>query len=122
MQACRKDTLIRDHWAGYEFFSGPQGFCNANHLRELTAVAETYPGHTWPERMIALLCEGKQAEPDIRMHKLKQKVSSCFRSATGAAAFVTVRSYLSTLRKQSVDSLQALIMTFEGNPPMRQLG
>nr|WP_295409028.1 transposase [uncultured Thiocystis sp.] len=61
------------------------------------------------------------AERDLRMPKLKQKVSGCFRSTEGAEAFATVRSYLSTLRKQSVDLYQALVMTFQGQPPMPRL-
>ncbi|WP_374237492.1 MULTISPECIES: hypothetical protein [unclassified Thiocapsa] len=55
------------------------------------------------------------------MPKLKQKVSGCFRSPEGAAAFATVRSYLSTLRKQSIDLYPALVMTFKGQPPMPRL-
>ena len=55
------------------------------------------------------------------MPKLKQKVSGCFRGEDGAQAFATIRSYLSTLRKQSVDVYQALVMTFQGNPPMPRL-
>ncbi len=66
--------------------------------------------------------DNNQAERDIRMPKLKQKVSGCFRSADGATAFATVRSYLSTLHKQSIDTYQALVMTFQGHPPMPQLG
>lgn len=62
--------------------------------------------------------DNNQAERDIRLPKLKQKVSGCFRSANGATAFATVRSYLATLRKQSFDIYQALVMTFQGNPPM----
>jgi transposase len=62
------------------------------------------------------------AERAIRMPKLKQKVSGCFRSTGGAQAFATVRSYLATLHKQSVDTYQALVMTFQGHPPMPQLG
>ena len=61
------------------------------------------------------------AERDLRMPKLKQKVSGCFRSTEGAEAFATVRSYLSTMRKQSVDIYQALVLTFQGQPPMPKL-
>jgi transposase len=61
------------------------------------------------------------AERDLRMPKLKQKVSGCFRSPEAAAAFATVRSYLSTLRKQSIDLYPALVMTFRGQPPMPRL-
>jgi transposase len=61
------------------------------------------------------------AERDLRMPKLKQKISGCFRSVAGAEEFAIVRSYLSTLRKQSVDLHQALVLTFQGQPPMPQL-
>jgi transposase len=65
--------------------------------------------------------DNNQAERDVRMPKLKQKISGGFRSKAGADAFATIRSYLSTLRKQSADIFQALLMTFQGNPPMPRL-
>lgn len=65
--------------------------------------------------------DNSQAERDIRRRKLKQKVSGCFRGEDGAQAFATIRSYLSTWRKQSVDAYQALAMTFQGNRPMPRL-
>jgi transposase len=200
-----RGILVHDHWAAYATYTCDHAFCNAHHLRELVAIAEQFPHLTWPQRMIALLCEANaaavaaraaelatlsapviedfrqryadildqgerrhprrdpppgtrrrvkqtpaynliarlrehrddvlrfisdlrvpfdnnQAERDIRMPKLKQKVSGCFRSADGATAFATVRSYLSTLHKQSIDTYQALVMTFQGKPPMPQLG
>jgi len=55
------------------------------------------------------------------MLKLKQKVSGCFRSNTGVGDFAIIRSYLSTLRKQSGDMFNSLVLTFQGCPPMPQL-
>ena len=198
-------VLVHDHWAAYVRFGCRHAFCNAHHLRELTAIAETIPNQQeWAEAMMALLGEANalarearaagfaalpgsfvddiqtrydalldvatagnptrtrapgsrgrvpqspaynlikrlrenrdavlrfltdlrvpfdnnQAERDIRMPKLKQKVSGCFRSDQGIAHFATIRSYLSTLHKQSTDLFKALVLTFQGNPPMPRL-
>lgn len=57
------------------------------------------------------------AERDIRMPKLKQKVSGCYRSFAGAQAYCSIRSYLGTLQKRSADLMQALTMLFVGRMP-----
>jgi transposase len=57
-----------------------------------------------------------QAERDVRMIKLQQKISGCFRSVTGADAFCRIRGYLSTLRKQGIPLLSALQATLSGHP------
>jgi transposase len=198
-------VLVHDHWKPYATLPCQHAYCNAHHLRELTAIAETIPSQRpWAEDMIALLCEANalsiearaagfaalpgpmvldiqtrfeaildvakarnparepepgshrrvrqspahnlikrlsekreavlrfltdlrvpfdnnQAERDVRMPKLKQKVSGCFRSDQGFAHFANIRSYLSTLRKQSADIFKSLVLTFQGSPPMPRL-
>jgi transposase len=58
------------------------------------------------------------AERDIRMVKLQQKISGCWRTLEGAQAFLTVRSYVATARKHGVNPLVALRRLFEGDPWM----
>ena len=57
-----------------------------------------------------------QGERDIRMTKVKLKVSGCFRSPEGARSFCRIRGYLSTMKKQGVALLYALQSIFIGNP------
>ena len=57
-----------------------------------------------------------QAEQDIRMLKIKQKISGCFRSAEGAKWFSLIRSYISTCIKQGHGILNALISVFNNQP------
>jgi transposase len=57
-----------------------------------------------------------QAERDIRMAKVKQKISGCFRSQNGAKVFCRIRGYLSTTNKQNINALEALQMAFNAKP------
>ncbi len=56
------------------------------------------------------------AERDLRMMKVKQKVSGCFRTWAGAEVFAAVRSYLATARKQGISMLHAAYLAFVGTP------
>jgi transposase len=56
-------------------------------------------------------------ERTMRMLKVKQKVSGCFRTLQGARNFCSTRSYLATLAKQGRDLLGALVLTMQGHPP-----
>lgn len=59
--------------------------------------------------------DNNQAERDLRMMKLRQKISGGFRSIKGAQRFCRIRGYISTLRKQGINVLDALKQVFIGN-------
>ena len=63
------------------------------------------------------------AERDLRMVKVKHKISGTFRSHLGALYFCRIRGYISTMKKQGVNILSALTSVFVGNPlsPIPQL-
>ena len=57
-----------------------------------------------------------QAEQDIRMIKVRQKISGCFRTLRGAQIFCRIRSYISTCRKQGRNIWEAIQMAIIGRP------
>ena len=58
-----------------------------------------------------------QGENDIRMTKVQQKISGCFRSMNGARTFCRIRSFLSTCKKNGVSPTDALRDLFQGKFP-----
>ena len=193
-------VAVHDGLTSYRRYPVPHGLCNAHHLRELTALAETLgkTGIGWPAQMADLLVEihaavntakaaggtalpapqlsdyraryrdlirqgwaahppppptrkrgrpklgaagsllrrldlyqddvlrfatdfavpfdNNQAERDIRMIRLQQKISTSWRSEHGIDAFLAVRSYLSTARKRGHGALDVLRSLFTGTP------
>jgi transposase len=57
-------------------------------------------------------------ERDIRMTKLKQKVSGCLRTLTAAQQFCAIRSYLATAARHGLTFISALVMLTQGQPWM----
>lgn len=56
------------------------------------------------------------AERDIRMQKLRQKISGCFRGKDGSNVFCRIRSYISTAKKNGIDAMDAIAMAVKGHP------
>ena len=66
--------------------------------------------------------DNNQAERDLRMVKVQQKIAGTFRSPAGATAFCRLRGVLSTWRKQGRSTLDALETLFAGQPLTLRLG
>jgi transposase len=62
--------------------------------------------------------DNNQGERDLRMMKVKQKISGGFRTLGGAQEFAAVRGYISTMRKQGYSVMAALEAAYCGAPVM----
>lgn len=69
-------------------------------------------------QVFAVPADNNGTERDIRMAKLKQKVSGCLRTMAGARQFCAIRSYLSTAAKHGLTFFDALVTLTEGQPWM----
>lgn len=98
------------------------------HPRRLTRAAQSKAGNLldrledYDLGVLAFLIDpvvpftNNQAEQDIRMIKIRQKISGGFRTLHGACVFARIRSYISTCRKQGRNILEALEHAFRGTP------
>jgi transposase len=123
---CRYDELLKE---GYLANPPPPAPKKSEQTKRTPGRAKQSPARNLLDR----LCESKwavlrflldfavpnafnQAERDLRMIKVQQKVSGGFRTDEGVAMFCRIRSYLSTLRKQGIAWLSALAHTLSGYP------
>lgn len=67
-------------------------------------------------RTSANTADGNGSERDLRVIKLRRKVSGCLRSLAGARQFCAIRSYLSTAAKRHGHFFEVLVMLAEGRP------
>ena len=66
----------------------------------------------------AIPFDNNQAERDLRMVKVRQKISGCFRTTKGVTRFCRIRGYISTMRKQGLSIFAALAQAISGRPPL----
>jgi transposase len=62
------------------------------------------------------------AEQTVRMPKVKQKVSGCFRTLSGAQSYCVIRSYCATMHKQGANVFESLAAAFKGTVPQPSFG
>lgn len=123
---CRYDDLLRE---GYQANPPPAASKKSEQGKRKPGRAKQNPARNLLDRLsggkwavlrflqdFAVPFDNNQAERDLRMIKVQQKVSGCFRTERGIAMFCRIRSYLSTLRKQGIALWSALHHTFSGNP------
>ncbi len=67
-------------------------------------------------RDFAVPFDNNQSERDLRMMKLRQKISGTFRGFAALVNFCRIRGYVSTARKNGLNALDALQRVFLGNP------
>jgi transposase len=110
----RYDRVIREGWRENRRRAGKQQLSKAGNL-----VRRLDEHRVEVLRFLhdfAIPFTNNEIERDLRMTKLHEKISGGWRSMDGARAFLNVRSYLTTARKQGHGMLEVLTAAFEGRP------
>jgi transposase len=121
----RYDEILAE---GYQANPPPAAPSKSEHSKRTPGRAKQGPARNLLDRLsggkwavlrflldFAVPFDNNQAERDLRMIKVQQKVSGCFRTEEGVAMFCRIRSYLSTLRKQGIELLSAFQQTLAGH-------
>ena len=98
--------------------SGGRGRAKQSKAANLLGRLRTYADDVWRFATdLNVPFTNNLAEQAVRMPKVKQKISGCFRTQNGVETFCVIRSYLATLHKQGDNLFHALTLTFQGCPP-----
>jgi len=119
------DALLAEYHARYdeileqgrlEFFQGGKKDYNSEDMKLLRRLKEYKREHLRFLSDFQVPFDNNLAERDLRMIKSKTKVSGCFRGNEGGAVFATIKSYTSTLKKNSRNIFNGLKNAFLGLP------
>ena len=97
--------------------SGARGRLKQSKAANLLKRLREHQGDVWRfMRQANVPFTNNLAEQALRMSKVKQKISGCFRTTHGADTFFTIRSYLATMTKQKANLFDCLVSTFNRQP------
>lgn len=110
-----KDGFDEDHSANWKLYSEKKvkKSTSLNLLNRLSAHKEEILSFMYN---FSIPFDNNLAERDLRMAKVKQKVSGTFRSVEGANAFTRIRGYVSTVRKHGLNTIDSIRSIFTNNP------
>lgn len=121
-ERCYDEIIMMGLWHPDNLPKPPQSLKRGGYAKQTKAKNLLDRLRFHREKVLAFLYDpsvpftNNQAEQDIRMLKVKQKISGCFRSDEGAQWFARIKSYISTAKKQGQNILQVLQSAFNGDP------
>ena len=128
---CLDDKLLKDYNQQYETILDEAAKANPPPQQKIEPKKRGKPKQTEPKNLLDRLrdyadetlafmydfnipFDNNRAERDVRMIKVQQKISGTFRSKLGAKYFCRIRGYISTVKKQNLNVIDAIEASFLG--------